>query len=38
MYVKFFRVHKILDLQSFHFVFNITIPKMRNLCSRLPFH
>ena len=31
VYVKFF-VHKILrDLQSFHFVFKITISKMRNL-------
>ena len=32
-------VHKFLwDLQSFHFVSKITISKMLNLCSRLPFH
>ena len=38
MYVKFF-VHKFLrDLQSFHFMFKITISKMRNLCFRLLFH
>ena len=39
-----FRVRKICfthclrDLQSFHFVFKITILIMRNLCSRLLFH
>ena len=38
VYVKFY-VHKFLrDLQSFHFVFKIAIAKVRNLCSRLPFH
>ena len=38
MYVKF-SVHKFLwDLQSFDFVFKITISKVRNLCSRVPFH
>ena len=36
MYVKFFRVRKcfLRDLKTFHFVFKITISKMRNLCSR----
>ena len=44
MYVKFFRVRKIIalnflqDFQSFHVVFEITISKMLNLCSRLLFH
>ena len=40
MYVNFFSVLKKYfvqkfswDLQSFHFVFKITISKMRNLCS-----
>ena len=37
VYVKFI-VHKfLLDFQSFHFVFKITISKMLNLCSRLLF-
>ena len=38
VYVKFFG-HKISrDLQSFHFVFKITISKIRDLCCRLLFH
>ena len=38
MYVKF-SVYKFLrDLQYFYFVFQATTPKVRNLCSRLPFH
>ena len=38
MYVKFFHVRKIFvhkflrDLKSFHFMSEITISKMRNLC------
>ena len=41
MYVKFFRVHKILrkkflwDLQSFHFMFKMIFSKILNLRSRL---
>ena len=44
VYVIFFRdvtffVHKFLrDLQTFHFMFKITISKMRNLRSKLLFH
>ena len=38
MYVKFV-VHKFLrDLQSFHFMFKITISENANLCSGLLFH
>ena len=38
VYVKLF-VHKfLLDLQSFHFVFKITISKMHKFYSRLLFH
>ena len=37
--VRKFFVHKFLRiLQSFHFVFKITIMKMRNLCYRLLFY
>ena len=37
MHVKF-SVKFLRDLQSFYFVFKITISKMRNFCSRLLFH
>ena len=35
---KIFRIQVLRDLQTFHFVFKITISKMRNLYSRLLFH
>ena len=38
VYVKLFVRKFLQQLQSFHFSFKITIAKMRNFCSRLPFH
>ena len=46
MYIKFFRIRKIFRiqvfagfaLQSFNFVFKITITEMHNVCCRLVFY